>query len=222
MAGKRGRPPKTPNSSSKKTPSVVKRPEGSSSKELSLSDEEALEDIDSLTPKKAAELSNVTQKWVEKKKPSREDIEKIDDCLRANDEKAVESAVKQANGENNQPSTSYVEETLESTASKEGVSVNVQDKGKEKVVECVQEGSDSENTQPWIPAILKEKAKERWVQEGDPNTAYFHSAIRSRQYKNRILSITTAEGVCIQDQQGIMDEFVDQYAKLYAMKEVSF
>ncbi|KAK7281471.1 hypothetical protein RIF29_09505 [Crotalaria pallida] len=159
MAGKRGRPPKTPNSSSKKTPSIVKRPEGSSSKELSLSDEEALEDIDSLTPKKAAELSNVTQKWVEKKKPSREDIEKIDDCLRANDEKVVESAVKQANGENSQPSTSYVEDTPESTASKEGVSVNVQDKGKEKVVECVQEGSDSENTQPWIPFLNRRLKK---------------------------------------------------------------
>ncbi|KAK7289855.1 hypothetical protein RIF29_03834 [Crotalaria pallida] len=215
MAGKRGRPPKTPNSSSKKSPSIVKRLEGSSSKELSLSDEEALEDIDSLTPKKAAELSNVTPKWVEKKKPSSEDIEKIDDCLRANDEKAMENVVKQANGENSQPSTSYVEETPESTTSKEGASINVQDKGKEKVVECVQEGSDSENTQPWIP-----KAKERWVQEGDQNTAYFHSAIRSRQYKNKILSITTAEGVCIQDQQGIMDEFVNQYAKLYARKEM--
>ncbi|KAK7281882.1 hypothetical protein RIF29_10230 [Crotalaria pallida] len=56
MARKKGRPPKTPSSSSKKTPSAEKRPEASSSLEFSLSDEEALEDIESLTPKKAAEL----------------------------------------------------------------------------------------------------------------------------------------------------------------------
>ncbi|KAK7256066.1 hypothetical protein RIF29_29499 [Crotalaria pallida] len=69
-------------------------------------------------------------------------------------------------------------------------------------------------------SILKQKAKERWVQEGDQNTAYFHNAIRSRQYKNRILSITTAEGICIQNQQGIMDEFVKHYTKLFGRKEV--
>ncbi|KAK7287277.1 hypothetical protein RIF29_00479 [Crotalaria pallida] len=59
MARKKGRPPKTPSSSSssKKTPSAEKRPEASSSSlEFSLSDDEALEDIESLTPKKAAEL----------------------------------------------------------------------------------------------------------------------------------------------------------------------
>ncbi|KAK7281886.1 hypothetical protein RIF29_10237 [Crotalaria pallida] len=57
MARKKGRPPKTPSSSSKKTPSAEKRPEASSSSlEFSLSDEEELEDIESLTPKKAAEL----------------------------------------------------------------------------------------------------------------------------------------------------------------------
>ncbi|KAK7287473.1 hypothetical protein RIF29_00753 [Crotalaria pallida] len=56
MARKRGRPPKTPSSSNKKSPGAEKGPAASSSIELNLSDEEALEDIDSLTPKKAAEL----------------------------------------------------------------------------------------------------------------------------------------------------------------------
>ncbi|KAK7243662.1 hypothetical protein RIF29_38470 [Crotalaria pallida] len=56
MGRKRGRPPKTPSSSNKKSPSAGKEAVASTSVEFSLSDEEALEDIDSLTPKKAAEL----------------------------------------------------------------------------------------------------------------------------------------------------------------------
>ncbi|KAK7251056.1 hypothetical protein RIF29_33929 [Crotalaria pallida] len=56
MGRKRGRPSKTPSSSNKKSPSAEKEAVASSSAEFSLFDEEALEDIDSLTPKKAAEL----------------------------------------------------------------------------------------------------------------------------------------------------------------------
>ncbi|KAK7243833.1 hypothetical protein RIF29_38645 [Crotalaria pallida] len=43
-------------------------------------------------------------------------------------------------------------------------------------------------------SILKQKAKEKWIQEGDQNTAFFHNAIRSRQYRNHILSITKDDG----------------------------
>ncbi|KAK7260092.1 hypothetical protein RIF29_25843 [Crotalaria pallida] len=206
MARKKGKPPKTPSSSSKESPSAAKRAEGSSSMDFSLSDEEALEDIDSLTPKKAAEL-----------------LLSID-LLR---QRAVENVVAQANGESSK--TSFVEESVpeSSAAPKEGA--KAQDKGKGILV---MDASDSKNAETWFPVFTRskaqmrqgkegiQKAKDRWIQEGDQNTSYFHNVIRSRQYKNRILSITTAEGVCIQNQQDIMEEFVRHYARLYGRKEV--
>ncbi|KAK7273330.1 hypothetical protein RIF29_14379 [Crotalaria pallida] len=69
-------------------------------------------------------------------------------------------------------------------------------------------------------SILKQKAKENWLQEGDQNTAFFHNAIRSRQYRNHILSIIKEDGQCIQEQQGIMDEFVNHYTSLFGRKNV--
>ncbi|KAK7259775.1 hypothetical protein RIF29_25389 [Crotalaria pallida] len=57
MMRKRGRPPKTPSSSTKKT--LEKQPvneEDHCTLDLSLSDEETLETIDNLTPKKVAEM----------------------------------------------------------------------------------------------------------------------------------------------------------------------
>ncbi|KAK7274764.1 hypothetical protein RIF29_15862 [Crotalaria pallida] len=140
MARKRGRPPKTPStSSSKKPPSAEKR------------SEEGPE-------------SNVTQKWVEKKKPSREDIEKIDDCMRSNDEQAVETAINQANGENTQQSSSFVEESINpgsSAVPKGGSSAKVQDKGKGILVESEHVDSDSENAEPWVPVVTRSKIQQR-------------------------------------------------------------
>ncbi|KAK7287309.1 hypothetical protein RIF29_00540 [Crotalaria pallida] len=100
--------------------------------------------------------SNITQKWVEKKKPSREEVEKIDDCLRANDEKAVENVVAQANGESSK--TSFVEESVpeSSAAPKEGA--KAQDKGKGILV---MDASDSENAETWIPVLTRSKAQMR-------------------------------------------------------------
>ncbi|KAK7268040.1 hypothetical protein RIF29_20724 [Crotalaria pallida] len=79
MARKKGKSPKTPtSSSSKKPPSAKKRSEGSSSMEFSLSDEEALEDIESLTPKKDVELLqsiDLLRQRVQSKIPVEQDSE---------------------------------------------------------------------------------------------------------------------------------------------------
>ncbi|KAK7259603.1 hypothetical protein RIF29_25213 [Crotalaria pallida] len=57
MARKRGRPPKTPSSSTKKTPEQQTHNEDETFRvDLTLSDEETLEDIDNLSPKKVEVL----------------------------------------------------------------------------------------------------------------------------------------------------------------------
>ncbi|KAK7273914.1 hypothetical protein RIF29_14981 [Crotalaria pallida] len=124
MARKRGRPSKTPSSSAKKTPdkhaSVV---DDQICIDLTMSDEETLEDIHNLSPKKAEALlrnldslrARISNKlpmdirtneglkpheedgWEERKKPSKEDIEKIDEGLRANDDVVVDAAIASSN-----------------------------------------------------------------------------------------------------------------------------
>ncbi|KAK7259545.1 hypothetical protein RIF29_25154 [Crotalaria pallida] len=37
--------------------------------------------------------------------------------------------------------------------------------------------------------FLKQKAKEHWLKNGDQNTSYFHSVIKYKRYKSRILSL---------------------------------
>ncbi|KAK7289878.1 hypothetical protein RIF29_03879 [Crotalaria pallida] len=57
MAKKRGRPPTTPSSLAKKTPSkTLEEPEQQKSLDFTQLDEEDLEDLENLTPKKAGEL----------------------------------------------------------------------------------------------------------------------------------------------------------------------
>ncbi|KAK7288466.1 hypothetical protein RIF29_01926 [Crotalaria pallida] len=162
MARKKGRPPKTPSSSSKKTPSAEKRPEASSSLEFSLSDEEALEDIESLTPKKAAEL-----------------LQSID-LLRQRVQTLSKSLLQEQ----------VLREELDSIQTM--INMNPRDpelREKERIIY----GRYMKALKDSI-AILKQKAKEKWAKDGDQNTAYFHSTIRTSQYRNRILNLVKEEG----------------------------
>ncbi|GKD55523.1 hypothetical protein Tco_1288910, partial [Tanacetum coccineum] len=48
---------------------------------------------------------------------------------------------------------------------------------------------------------LSQKAKVDWLQLGDVNTAYFHKVVKSHASKNRIDSVITAEGICVDSDQ---------------------
>ncbi|KAK7245643.1 hypothetical protein RIF29_40491 [Crotalaria pallida] len=67
-------------------------------------------------------------------------------------------------------------------------------------------------------SFLKQKAKLKWLQEGDQNSKFFHQAIRQRTYKNRILSIKDELGNQITGQDEILGAFVDFYKKLFTRK----
>ncbi|GKE66399.1 hypothetical protein Tco_1520560 [Tanacetum coccineum] len=45
--------------------------------------------------------------------------------------------------------------------------------------------------------FLAQKAKVEWLQLGDANTAYFHKVVKSQVARNRIDSVTTSNGVCV-------------------------
>ncbi|GKC43215.1 reverse transcriptase domain-containing protein [Tanacetum coccineum] len=60
--------------------------------------------------------------------------------------------------------------------------------------------------------LLKQKSKVDWLQLGDANTSYFHKVVKSQATQNRIDSITTADGVCI-DQDQVPIAFINHYTE---------
>ncbi|KAK7256455.1 hypothetical protein RIF29_29905 [Crotalaria pallida] len=62
--------------------------------------------------------------------------------------------------------------------------------------------------------FLKQKAKEKWIHEGDQNTAYFHKAIKARLYRNRVLKVTDTFGTVFSNSKDIQQAFLDYYVDL--------
>ncbi|XP_074290923.1 uncharacterized protein LOC141617657 [Silene latifolia] len=75
-------------------------------------------------------------------------------------------------------------------------------------------------------AYLAHKAKTQWMEEGDANTHYFHSAIKSRRILNKVYAIRDTDGNQCVDERGIEGAFLDYYKKLLgtnkAVKRVHF
>nr|GEU65063.1 hypothetical protein [Tanacetum cinerariifolium] len=65
--------------------------------------------------------------------------------------------------------------------------------------------------------MFKVKAKIEWLHVGDYNTAYFHKAVKSRAFRNRIDSITTPSGTCI-DRDQVPMAFTDHYMAFLGQK----
>lgn len=42
--------------------------------------------------------------------------------------------------------------------------------------------------------FLFQKAKNKWLKEGDANTRFFHQSIKLRKYTNRVIAIQDMEG----------------------------
>ncbi|XP_062088786.1 uncharacterized protein LOC133795350 [Humulus lupulus] len=63
-------------------------------------------------------------------------------------------------------------------------------------------------------SFLSQKSKVTWVQEGDENSAIFHSSIKEKRCQNRIYSITNAEGNRVEDPAGVTEAFLSYYQSL--------
>ncbi|GKB94345.1 RNA-directed DNA polymerase, eukaryota, reverse transcriptase zinc-binding domain protein, partial [Tanacetum coccineum] len=58
--------------------------------------------------------------------------------------------------------------------------------------------------------LLHQKARVNWLKEGDKNSAYFHSILRTRRNKGRIDSICREDGSRVEDGQ-VSQQFVDHF-----------
>uniref|UniRef100_A0A803QHQ4 Reverse transcriptase zinc-binding domain-containing protein n=1 Tax=Cannabis sativa TaxID=3483 RepID=A0A803QHQ4_CANSA len=63
-------------------------------------------------------------------------------------------------------------------------------------------------------SFLQQKAKSAWIQDGDANTAFFHSSIKQRLRQNRIISIELEDGSRTHDPNHITAAFLEFYKKL--------
>ncbi|KAK7273319.1 hypothetical protein RIF29_14368 [Crotalaria pallida] len=186
MARKRGRPPKTPSSSNNK--SQEKQPlndDGNFCVDLSLSDEETLGEIDNLSPKKAEILLRNLEtlrvriegkQWVEKKRPTKEDIEKIDDALRAEDEEALENAVAVSNNVaavNTPSKDTVVADSLSEPGEQDGGNSDAINRGTESKVNdnrgpATPEIQGREEDLEWTPVVTRSKVQAKAKQEKVP------------------------------------------------------
>ncbi|XP_074266949.1 uncharacterized protein LOC141590244 [Silene latifolia] len=62
--------------------------------------------------------------------------------------------------------------------------------------------------------FLAQKAKTLWLEEGDANTHYFHTAIKSRRIQNKVLSILDSDGKKCVEGGDIERAFLDYYKGL--------
>ena len=59
--------------------------------------------------------------------------------------------------------------------------------------------------------FLKQKSRIKWLKLGDQNTNFFHKAVKARNSKNSIKSITLDNGCRIEDPASIGQEFVNHF-----------
>ncbi|GJQ89660.1 polypyrimidine tract-binding protein homolog 2 isoform X1 [Tanacetum coccineum] len=69
--------------------------------------------------------------------------------------------------------------------------------------------------------FLQQKAKVEWLHLGDANTAYFYKVVKSQVSRNRINSVMTKNGVCVDGDQVPM-LFIDHYTEFLGQQGVTF
>ncbi|GKD74119.1 hypothetical protein Tco_1332401, partial [Tanacetum coccineum] len=65
--------------------------------------------------------------------------------------------------------------------------------------------------------LLHQKAKIKWLSEGDQNTAYFHGILKSRKHKGRIESIYDERGMRFEG-DNVANMFVEHFKKFLGTK----
>ncbi|XP_062104124.1 uncharacterized protein LOC133815283 [Humulus lupulus] len=67
-------------------------------------------------------------------------------------------------------------------------------------------------------SFLHQKAKVKWMQEGDENTTFFHASLRDRRAQNRIYSVKSETGVWVDKPEEVSSVFLSYYQTLLGCK----
>lgn len=67
-------------------------------------------------------------------------------------------------------------------------------------------------------AFKKQKSRVNWLALGDQNTKFFHHKVCSNRLRNKILSLTTADGVRLDKSDEIKEEILRFYKGLLGTK----
>ncbi|KAL9232820.1 hypothetical protein vseg_007885 [Gypsophila vaccaria] len=62
--------------------------------------------------------------------------------------------------------------------------------------------------------FLIQRAKAKWVQDGDENTTFFHSCIKERRQGNRVVMIRSISGGMAETSETIQNAFLEYYQQL--------
>ncbi|KAL9243881.1 hypothetical protein vseg_017718 [Gypsophila vaccaria] len=63
-------------------------------------------------------------------------------------------------------------------------------------------------------AYLAQKAKQKWYQEGDTNSSYFHGMIKDRRNGNKVVMVEDMKGRLCDTPDGIREAFLEYYKQL--------
>ncbi|XP_042515184.1 uncharacterized protein LOC122089493 [Macadamia integrifolia] len=69
--------------------------------------------------------------------------------------------------------------------------------------------------------LWAEKAKLRWMKNGDCNSKIFHLSVKLRRLKNQITSLKKEDGTWVSDQQGISSYVSDFFEKFHEADEIT-
>lgn len=67
----------------------------------------------------------------------------------------------------------------------------------------------------------KQKARIKWLREGDANTKFFHETVKDRHRRQRISSIKNTEGTLLTNQKDIQSEAVKFFTNLFTAEDCS-
>uniref|UniRef100_A0A803Q1E7 Reverse transcriptase zinc-binding domain-containing protein n=1 Tax=Cannabis sativa TaxID=3483 RepID=A0A803Q1E7_CANSA len=70
-------------------------------------------------------------------------------------------------------------------------------------------------------SFLSQRSKIKWIQQGDSNTAYFHSMLKKRREDNRIVSFTTEEGRLIDHFPELVQHFFNHFQNIMGKEKPS-
>ncbi|KAL0380236.1 UNVERIFIED_CONTAM: hypothetical protein Sangu_0087900 [Sesamum angustifolium] len=71
-----------------------------------------------------------------------------------------------------------------------------------------------------VEVMWKQKAKQRWLQDGDANTRFFHLSTVFKARSNRIHAIKRTDGSLVHSWEEIGNEFLNYYSQLFSTEFV--